>query len=207
MVRVRRYSRAGFVLRTALLLLISILPVSIFASDIELSDSANITLLTCSPGADLYSAFGHNGIRVTDYKQGFDVVFNYGTFDFDQPGFYVNFVRGRMRYMLSTDRFSDFISQYRYEKRSILEQQLRLNSEDRKKIFAFLYNNALPENREYLYDFFWDNCATRPRDVFEKELKGRLKVNVDSSCGFEQQDHARHAPYLCRRTKVDHGEF
>ena len=155
------------------------------AEEIELSDSSNITLITCSPGEELYSAFGHNGIRVTDYQQGFDVVFNYGTFDFNQSGFYSNFVLGRMRYMLSTDRFEDFIAQYKYEQRSVIEQQLRLTPEDKKQIFSFLFHNAQPENREYLYDFFWDNCATRPRDVFEKQLKERLQFQLDSSCGFE----------------------
>lgn len=167
-------------------LFIALLSTSHDGSSIELSDSSKITLLTCSPGEELYSAFGHNGIRVTDYRQGFDVVFNYGTFDFNQPGFYINFIRGRMRYMLTTDRFEDFLVQYQYEKRSVLEQQLRLNTDDRKKIFAFLYENAKPENREYLYDFFWDNCATRPRDVFEKHLKSRLQVTIDSTCGFEE---------------------
>lgn len=166
-------------------ILLLFIPNICISKEIELSDSANITLLTCSPGQELYSAFGHNGIRVTDYRQGFDVVFNYGTFDFNQPGFYSNFVLGRMRYMLSTDRFEDFIAQYEYERRSVLEQQLELNQEDKKQIFSFLFNNSLPDNREYLYDFFWDNCATRPRDVFEKHLKNRLHFNFDAACGFE----------------------
>lgn len=151
----------------------------------SLSDSARITLLTCSPGEELYSAFGHTGIRVTDYKNDFDVVFNYGTFDFGQPGFYSNFIKGKMLYMVSTDRFSDFMDEYVYEKRSVTELELNLSPTDKQQIFAFLYNNALPENREYLYDFFWDNCATRPRDVFEKILGNRLAYHTDNA-GFKQ---------------------
>ena len=159
-------SKAQFILRSLLL------PFAFFslqfASARDLSDSSRVTLLTVAPGDELYSAFGHTGIRVTDYKNNFDVVFNYGTFDFNQPGFYTNFIKGKMRYMISTDRFDNFMDAYIYEKRSVTEQELNLTTSDKQKIFAFLYNNALPENREYYYDFFWDNCATRPRDVFEK---------------------------------------
>src|SRR5690606_20603691 len=136
----------------------------------KLSDSSRISLLTVAPGEELYSAFGHTGIRVTDFKNEFDVVFNYGTFDFEQPGFYSNFVKGKMLYMISANNFDDFVSEYIYEKRSITEQTLNLSVHDKQEIFAYLYNNLLPENREYYYDFFWDNCATRPRDVFESVL-------------------------------------
>src|ERR1039457_4372765 len=83
---------------------------------IELSDSSRISLLTCSPGAELYSAFGHTGIRVIDYKEGWDEVFNYGTFDDQQPGFYVNFVKGRMIYSITFDNFKDFMQEYVDEK-------------------------------------------------------------------------------------------
>lgn len=171
-----------------------------------LSDSARISLLTCSAGEELYSAFGHNGIRVTDYKNDFDVVFNYGTFDFNQPGFYTNFIKGKMRYMISTDRFSDFMEEYNYEKRSVTEIELNLTAEDKQNIFAFLYNNALPENREYFYDFFWDNCATRPRDVFEKTLGNRLQYQTENA-GFKENYTMRkmlHA-YVYKRPWVDFG--
>ncbi|MFN8308641.1 MAG: DUF4105 domain-containing protein [Chitinophagales bacterium] len=142
---------------------------SFSAKAIELSDSSRISLLTCSPGSDeLYSIFGHTGIRVTDYRQGFDVVFNYGTFDFTKPGFYLNFCRGILIFMVSVDRFQDFRSQYIYEERNIYEQELLLANEDKQRMFAFLANNALPEHCEYRYDFLYDNCATRVRDVIEK---------------------------------------
>jgi hypothetical protein len=173
---------------------------------IELSDSSRVSLLTCAPGEELYSAFGHNGIRVADFKNDFDVVFNYGTFDFEQPGFYINFLKGKMRYMISTDRYEDFIGQYAYEKRSVTEQQLDLNTEDKKKVFAFLYNNALPENREYYYDFFWDNCATRIRDVFEKILGSRIKYDT-AKVDFEKNKtmHDMLRIYVHNRPWVDYG--
>lgn len=173
---------------------------------VELSDSSRVSLLTVSPGEELYSAFGHTGIRVTDYKNQFDVVFNYGTFDFDQPGFYTNFLKGKMRYMISTDRFEDFISEYKYEKRSVAEQELNLEPGEKQKVFQFLYTNALPENREYFYDFFWDNCATRPRDVFEKTLGNKLQYHTENA-GFVQNKtmHDMLRVYVHDRPWVDYG--
>ena len=104
------------------------------ARAIALSDSSRMSLITCAPGDELYSCFGHSAIRVTDYRQGFDIVFNYGTFDFNQPGFYVNFVRGHMIYMLGVDRFDEFRSQYIYEQRSVYEQELNLSNADQVKV-------------------------------------------------------------------------
>lgn len=175
-----------------------------YTKAIELSDSARVTLLTCSPGEELYSAFGHTGIRVTDYINSFDVVFNYGTFDFDQPGFYTNFVKGKMLYMITVDGFEDFRYQYIYEKRRVVEQELNLTAEQKKKVFDFLYWNAKPENREYLYDFFWDNCCTRPRDVFEKALNGNLQYTYE---GFDTTKTMRQAlkPYVAQMPWVDFG--
>ncbi len=142
------------------------------AQAIELSDSARVSLLTCAPGNELYSCFGHSGIRVTDYRQGFDLVFNYGTFDFGAPNFYLNFLKGHMIYMIGVDGYRDFYETYVYEGRSIYEQELHLNDSQRARIFEFLVNNAKPENRNYRYDFLWDNCATRIREVFEKNIPG-----------------------------------
>ena len=168
-------------------------------SAIALSDSARISLLTCSPGQELYSCFGHSGIRVTDYKQGFDLVFNYGTFDFDQPNFYLNFVRGHMIYMLGLDRFEDFRMQYIYEQRNIYEQELHLSDDDKARVFDFLVNNAREENRNYRYDFLFDNCATRIRDVFQKNVRG---IKFDYSSFKEQKsfrdlinDYSENAPW------------
>jgi hypothetical protein len=149
-------------------------------SGMGLSDSARISLLTCSRGDELYSCFGHSGIRVTDYRQGFDMVFNYGTFDFNQPNFYLNFCRGHMIYMLGVDRFDDFYNQYIYEQRDIYEQELNLSEEDRIAIFNFLVYNAQEQNRNYRYDFLFDNCATRIRDVFDKNLPGRIKFDYST---------------------------
>jgi Domain of unknown function (DUF4105) len=168
-------------------------------SAITLSDSARISLITCAPGQELYSCFGHSAIRITDYKQGFDFVFNYGTFDFEQPNFYLNFVRGHMIYMLGVDRFEDFRLQYLSEQRSIIEQEVNLSNEDQKRVFDFLSNNAKEENRSYRYDFLFDNCSTRIRDVFEKNVKG---IHFDYSTFTEKKsfrdlinDYSEQAPW------------
>jgi hypothetical protein len=151
-----------------------------FSHAITLSDSARISLLTVAPGDELYSAFGHSGIRVTDFKTNMDVVFNYGTFDFNQPNFYVNFVKGRLLYMIDVELFQNFKSMYVYEERAVTEDLLNLTTEEKQHIFSYLYNNAKPENRDYRYEFFFDNCATRIRDVFEKELGKKLVFHYES---------------------------
>lgn len=189
-----------------IILILCLFSASVFrTSAMELSDSARVTLLTVSPGEELYSAFGHTGIRVTDYKKGFDVVFNYGTFDFDQEGFYINFCMGKMLYMMTIDRFDDFVMLYRdYEKRRVIEQELNLSTTDKQAIFKYLDWNAQPEHREYRYDFFWDNCSTRPRDVFEKQLGARLKYDYT---GFDTTKTMRETlkPYVANMPWVDFG--
>jgi hypothetical protein len=148
-----------------------------FAQGIELSDSAKISLLTVAPGKELYSTFGHSGIRIQDSDNNIDIVFNYGTFDFNQPNFYINFVKGRLLYMLEVSSFQNFLEMYEYEERSVFESVLLLEKKEKQNILDFLLHNARPENKNYRYEFFFDNCATRIRDVFEKELGNKLQYN------------------------------
>ncbi len=170
----------------------------------RLTDAAKVTLLTVAPGEEVYMLFGHTGIRVQDDSLGINIVFNYGTFDFEQPGFIPNFLRGKMLYMLSVDDFMQFLAQYEYENRRVEEQQLLLGKDDQQKIFDFLVNNAQKENRQYYYDFFWDNCATRPRDVFEKVLGPRLQY---SYAGFDTTLTLRQClkPYVANVPWLDFG--
>lgn len=134
--------------------------------NISLSQSCQlrITLLTCAPGEELYSTFGHTALRVTDTAAGTDYVFNYGTFEFG-PDFYVQFVRGKLLYYLSVENFYDFVAQYQWESRSIQEQVLQLSCEEKQKLYTALQTNARTENRYYRYDFLFDNCTTRARDI------------------------------------------
>ena len=135
-----------------------------------LSDEARITLITCSPGDELYSVFGHSAIRVNDPLLELDWVFNYGTFDFSDPNFYANFIKGKLNYILSVADYRNFKFEYMMEERWIWEQELNITSPEKQYLFDSLIINYQPENRYYLYDFFFDNCATRIRDIFVEAL-------------------------------------
>jgi hypothetical protein len=126
-----------------------------------------ISLLTCTPGRELYSTFGHSALRVIDSAKGTDIIYNYGTFDFEDPSFYTKFVRGKLLYFVSLEHFEDFKAAYAYEGRGITEQTLEFNCGQKQKILAFLEENAKEENRYYQYDFVRDNCTTRLRDIIK----------------------------------------
>lgn len=130
-----------------------------------------VSLLTCSSGGELYTAYGHSAIRVTDANLGLDVVFNYGTFDFDTPFFYLNFLNGTLDYMLSTSNYDRFLHSYQRERRGVVENELILSNSQRELIERLLIENLSPENRFYRYDFFFDNCATRIRDIVFKTTR------------------------------------
>lgn len=130
-----------------------------------LSDSAFASVLTCGAGDEFYTSFGHTAIRVCDTARGVDMVYNYGTFDFDTPHFYWTFARGKLNYCLSRSSFEDFMLEYRYEGRAVWEQRLLLSEQEVNNLYLMLETNYLPEYRYYMYDFFRDNCATRVRDM------------------------------------------
>jgi hypothetical protein len=135
-----------------------------------------ISLLTCTPGMELYSTFGHSALRVIDSTEGYDIIFNYGTFDFNDPDFYKKFVKGKLLYFLSVDEFTDFMEQYRYEGRGIIEQVLNLTCHEKHELLNALFENAKEENKYYKYDFVYDNCTTRLRDMLENHSEDTLHV-------------------------------
>lgn len=140
----------------------------IAASSQEDSSKLRISLLTCTPGSELYSVFGHNALRVVDSAAGTDVVYNFGTFNFDDPNFYSKFVLGKLMYFLSQEYYPDFVFSYKYFSRGITEQVLDLKEEEKKEIQRELFENISEENRYYKYDFLFDNCTTRLRDIIFK---------------------------------------
>jgi len=125
-----------------------------------------ISILTCGSGDELYASFGHTGVRVKDSNRHIDEVYNYGTFDYQDPEFYSKFTLGKLLYYLDKSSYQDFLYTYQIEKRSVREQVLHLSATETQAIIDFLENNLKPENRSYLYDFLYDNCATRVRDIF-----------------------------------------
>ena len=126
------------------------LPVSAYAQD---SSGIKISLLTCSPGAELYSTFGHSAFRITDSIQGTDIVYNYGTFNFGEDGFYLKFMRGKLLYYVNPENYSDFVMGYMAENRSITEQVLKLSVAAKKRVQAFVSNNSQEANKYYKYDW------------------------------------------------------
>ena len=154
-----------------LLLICSMMCSIVGAQHLKPSD-IRISLLTAAPGDELYLRFGHNAIRVKIDAFDYDAVYNYGTFDFNQPNFYVNFARGRMLYHLSKSSYDRFMAEYMYENRAMREQVFDLDSVQTMFVYQFLENNYLPENRHYRYHFFLDNCATRIRDLMMQTFEG-----------------------------------
>lgn len=145
-----------------------------FSFSQKLSDKAEISIITCGAGNELYSTFGHSAIRVCDIDRNIDFVFNYGTFDFETPGFYSKFAKGQLDYMLSVAHYKYFLLSYVNENRAVKEQILNLTHQEKEDMYKFLKNNALPENKFYRYDFFYDNCATRVKDVVKDVLGEKL---------------------------------
>ena len=137
-------------------------------------DSIRFSLLTCSPGQEIYNLFGHTAIRCEYPEMGIDYVFNYGVFNFRAPNFVWRFVKGETDYMLAVEPYPDFVAGYKYNNRSIWQQRLNLTATEKAKLFQLLHTNALPENRVYRYSFFYDNCSTRPRDRIEECIEGEV---------------------------------
>ena len=143
----------------------------------KLSEKATVSVITCGPGSELFSSFGHSAFRVYDPVNKIDKVYNYGTFNFNAPNFYLNFAKGKLTYFLSTTRFGYFLQSYNYEKRWVKTQELNLNNKQVQATFNFLENNAKPSNKDYQYDFFYNNCSTKIEEV----IKGILKDSVTFS--------------------------
>ncbi len=157
------------------LILVHILLIStVKAQKITLSESAAISVLTMGPGTNLNDSFGHSAFRISDTNQNIDVVYNYGVYNFDTPNFYLKFVKGQLMYQLDRTDFSLFYQHYSDQDRWIKEQVLNLTLKEKQELFDFLQKNYLPENRKYIYDFFFENCATRIRDVLVGVLKNKL---------------------------------
>lgn len=146
-----------------------------------------ISVLTCGPGEAIYSMYGHNALRLK-WNDGRDLVFNYGTFDFQTPFFAIKFMRGKLPYYLTVSTFDDFIREYTYDERSVTEQVIRLDSAETEEVVTFLEENMKPENRAYKYDFFYDNCATRIYDVLQAGTAEQIQWKKERDTLFTFRD-------------------
>lgn len=173
----------------ALLFTLFTVSVKTFAQT-PLSDQANISLLTCGPGEELYSVFGHTAIRVHDPATRFDVVYNFGTFDFDTPNFYPKFVKGNLQYFASAGSFDDFVYAYRYYNRDVFEQTLNLTPQQKQAIADELADILVTDKRFYTYKFIHRNCTTMVADILNKYIPGKISLkNSDSGLSYREALH------------------
>ncbi len=146
-----------------------------------ISESAQFSILTVGVGEELYSAYGHSALRIKDLTNKVDIVFNWGTFNFNTPNFYMKFARGKLDYLMAAETFESFIVQMQYEERPVFEQVVNLSYNERKKLFDLVVLNFQPENRSYKYDFLFDNCATRIRDLILRTIDNKYFVDSAKS--------------------------
>lgn len=147
------------------------------APDSLTQDSVRFSLLTCEAGEEIYTLFGHTAIRYENTAKGIDVVFNYGMFSFNVPNFALRFALGKTDYQLGVTNFRRFAAEYQWSGRNVWQQTLNLTDEEKKRLWTALSENYLPENRVYRYNFFCDNCATRPRDQIENCVDGEISYH------------------------------
>lgn len=139
-----------------------------------------VRLLTMGNGSDIYALFGHSAIWVHDNVTARDTVFNWGEFDLRQPNFILHFLQGLNLYTIGGQRISDLLYAYRYWNRSVTMQELDLTTSQKDSLVAIINENMREENRRYRYDYFVENCATRPRDILDRVLGGQLRIGADS---------------------------
>ena len=176
--------------RTSILFFCLVLSLGIQAQ--TLSPEAQISLLTCAPGKELYARYGHTAIRVLDEPNEIDIVFNYGIFDFNTDHFYWKFVRGETWYELGATPYKWFMYEYDLEKRPVYEQVLNLTPEQCQAIWKALVVNYQPENRKYLYNFVFDNCATRPYQLIISVLGDSIVSDYDGYTCQTYRDFISH---------------
>lgn len=140
----------------------------------ESTDSLRASLITCTPGTDVYAHFGHTALRITNLTTGEDVVFNYGCFDMSGSNFVINFMKGETDYVVDAEPADYFFARYDYMGNGVSEQILNLTQPECYRLADLLFTNIRPENRGYRYNWLYDNCTTRARDMIEKAIQGNV---------------------------------
>jgi len=142
-----------------------------------------VVLLTMGQGEEVFEKFGHNAIVVWDDAIGEPVVYNWGTFDFEQPNFIGRFLTGDTKYWLARSTLAQTIAQYRYLNRTLVAQEVQLAPGQRVRLVAMLAENALEQNRYYRYDYYRDNCSTRVRDALDAVTGGVIRRTMEQQPG------------------------
>jgi hypothetical protein len=143
--------------------------------------SIGVYLITCAPGSATYSIYGHSALRIVDTEKNSDLVYNWGVFDFSTPNFAWKFAKGRLDYMLGVYSFKRFIQEYFLDQRSVYQQKINLEFEETDQLLLLLTENLKPENIKYRYDFFYDDCSTRIRDLLEKSFGSKLVYSPETT--------------------------
>lgn len=159
-----------------LLRFLFLLCVTVAFSQKNIPNNTQISVLTIGPGNNLNDAFGHSGIRLkTSYS---DIVYDFGRYNFEDPNFYLNFARGKLNYLQGKANYNNLVNFYKQQNRSIKEQTLNLSAEEKQSVYTFLETNYAKNQGAYLYDFFYDNCATKIRDVIENATNGNIDYQL-----------------------------
>ena len=154
--------------------ILSVVNATVGAQSMTNPDRIQISLLTCSPGKEVWAQYGHTAIRYYDKESGEDLAINYGIFSLDQTYFIPRFVLGMTDYRMGVQPMDMFLAQYSYEGRGVVEQVINLSAEDKEVIYKALQENMKPENVVYRYNYFFDNCTTRARDMLVNHLHGKV---------------------------------
>jgi hypothetical protein len=191
--------------KTSIILLILLLSVNydLFSQQ---SSGAEVYLVTCSPGTETYSIYGHSALRIVIPAKNSDMAYNWGVFDFGTPNFAWKFAKGRLEYMLGVYSFDRFLQDYFLEKRSVVQQKINLEPDEIEILFALITENLKPENRKYRYDFFYDDCSTRIRDLLEKSVGDKLKYPPEISKDiptFREKVNEYQQPYPWLQMGID----
>ena len=166
--------------------------------DFDPMDSVEVSLITCSPHEEIYSLYGHSAIRWHNLcKQcpgagSEDWVFNWGMFSFSKPFFVLRFVFGLTDYELAAVPYDRFWPYYQQWGSCVMEQVLNLTNDEKRALKNALAENLEPENKVYRYNYFYDNCSTRPRDMIERCINGNVEYaqREDYTPSYRDMVHA-----------------
>jgi hypothetical protein len=147
--------------------------------------------MTMGQGDMVWERYGHNAIGIRDSRTGSDIVYNWGLFSFEEPGFIGRFLRGEMLYWMGGQDLASTVAQYRMLNRTVEVQELNLSPVQRQALHDFIQFNAREENKYYRYDYFRDNCSTRVRDALDSVLGGAIRQTTESlATGTTYRFHA-----------------
>ena len=169
-------------------------------------EDTEVFLLTCGPGTETYSIYGHSALRIVIPENNIDNVYNWGVFDFSTPNFAWKFAKGRLDYMLGVESLKNFLKIYEFEQRIVYSQKINLYADETDRLIDLINENVKPENLKYRYDFFYDDCSTRIRDLLEKSI-GKTLLYPPAETGeiptFREMVGKYQNPYAWLNTGID----